>query len=111
MTSNLNRINILKAYIQDEPNNPFNYYALALEYKNIDLKLASFYFHKLLSEHKGYLPTYFHAAIFFSDQEEIALAKQIYEDGIQLAKAQNDLHALKELNNSYTNFLIENNIL
>jgi Tfp pilus assembly protein PilF len=110
MMSNLNRIKILEAYILEEPNNPFNYYALALEYKNSDSKLASFYFHKLLSEHKGYLPTYFHAAIFFTELEEVDLANQIYVDGIELAKAQNDLHALKELNNSYVNFKIDNNI-
>jgi tRNA isopentenyl-2-thiomethyl-A-37 hydroxylase MiaE len=110
MTTNLDRINLLKAYIQEEPDNSFNYYALALEYKNIDSDLASFYFHKLLSEHKGYLPTYFHAANFFAEREEISLAKKTFEDGIQFASDLKDLHSLKELKNSYSNFLIENDI-
>jgi Tfp pilus assembly protein PilF len=108
MTTNFDRIKFLKQYLEEEPNNPFNYYALALEYQNIDSKLADFYYHKLLSDHKGYLPTYFHAAQFYHSQEQLTLAKKIYEEGIALAKNVNDVHALKELKNSYQNFLIEN---
>ena len=33
---NLERINLLKGYCVEEPQNPFNYYALALEFREFD---------------------------------------------------------------------------
>lgn len=108
--SNLSRIKILKEYADQEPENPFNWYALALEYQNNDFENTSYYFHKLLKEHKGYLPTYYHAALFFSERNEIDFTKNIYETGIALAKDQNNEKALKELQNSFQNFVFENDL-
>jgi Tfp pilus assembly protein PilF len=106
--TNLSRIEVLKEFAKQEPDNPFNWYALALEYQHIDIIKAKDLYNKLLKEHKSYLPTYFHAALFFSENGETDFAKEIYESGIALAKDQNDLHALKELKNSYQNFIFEN---
>ena len=100
----LDRLKELLHYAETEPQNPFNYYALALEYQNQDKEKASFYFNKLLKEHKSYLPTYYHAALFFSQQNDPDKAKQLFEEGIALATVQNNQHAKKELNNAYLNF-------
>ncbi len=108
--SNLSRIEVLKEFAEQEPENPFNWYALALEYQNTDPKLVRSLYHKLLIEHKSYLPTYFHAALFFSESGENEFAKSIYESGIELANAQQNAHALKELKNSYQNFIFENDL-
>ena len=108
--SKLCRIEMLKIFAEQEPDNPFNWYALALEYQNNNAENAKFFFNKLLSEHNVYLPTYFHAAIFFSDLGEIQKAKDIYENGIKLAEIQKDEKTLKELKNSYQNFLFENDL-
>ncbi len=108
--SNLSRIEVLKEYAEEEPENPFNWYALALEYQNIDYKVANDLYLKLLKDYNSYLPTYFHAASFFAEKGEIDFAKTIYENGIDLAKTQNNSHALKELNNSYQNFIFENDL-
>ncbi len=105
--SNFPRIEILENYAKQEPENPFNWYALALEYRNFDADMTMFYFNKLLSEHKVYLPTYYHAANLFVEKNLLPQAKEIYENGIALAKEQKDMHALRELQNSYQNFLIE----
>lgn len=106
--SNLYRIQQLLGFLEEEPDNPFNLYALALEYQSEDPEQAAFYFDKLLEEHKDYLPTYYHAAAFYAEQEETELAKAIYEKGIALAREAGDAHALKELENAYQNFLFEN---
>lgn len=108
--SNLSRIEALKNYALQEPENPFNWYALALEFRTSNPLQALTYFNKLLNEFKVYLPTYFHAASLHSEMNLIQEARKIYEDGIALAKAQNNSHALKELQNTFQNFLIEHDL-
>lgn len=106
----VSRIEMLKSFAEVEPQNPFNFYALALEFLEIDQNSASWYFKKLLEDFPEYLPTYFHAAAFFAELGDVQFSKRIYEKGIQLAEAQKDEKALKELKNSYQNFLFENDL-
>lgn len=106
--SNLHRINQLLEHLEEEPTEPFNLYALALEYLNHDQELAAHYFDKLLETHKDYLPTYYHAAAFFANREEIAKARDIYETGIALARKVQNQKTLHELQNAYQNFQFEN---
>ena len=105
--SNLHRIQQLLEFLEEEPNNPFNLYALALEYQKHDTEKVAHYFDMLLQNHKNYLPTYYHAADFFAQQNEITKAKNIYEEGIRLATEQQDNHTLRELQNAYLNFQFE----
>ena len=105
--SNLHRIQQLMEYLKEEPDNPFNLYALALEYQKHDPDKVAYYFDTLLQHHKNYLPTYYHAAEFFAQQDHIAKAKGIYEEGIALAKTSKNDHALRELQNAYLNFQFE----
>ena len=44
------RLKILLEYLADEPNEPFNIYAVAMEYLNKDNEEALFYLEKLLKE-------------------------------------------------------------
>ena len=108
--SKLSRVEMLKIFAEQEPDNPFNWYALALEYQDSDPDDAAIYFNKLLTEYMVYLPTYFHAAAFFSELGEIQKAKEIFENGIRLAEDQKDEKTLKGLKNSYQNFLFENDL-
>ena len=106
--SNFERIQVLLDFLEEEPNNPFNLYALALEFQNIEREKAEIYFDKLLNEHKGYLPTYYHAAAFFEQKGDITQAKDIYKAGIALATQKGEQKTLKELKNAYMNFQFEN---
>lgn len=106
--SNLHRIQQLLAFLEEEPDNPFNLYALALEYQHTDPKQADNFFNQLLTVHKNYLPTYYHAAAFYAEEGNIQKAKETYEKGIELATKVQDEHALKELKNAYLNFQFEN---
>ncbi|HSJ66157.1 MAG TPA: hypothetical protein VK921_00680 [Anditalea sp.] len=108
--SNLKRIEQLLKFTEEEPDNPFNLYALALEYQNLDIKKAIHYYDKLLKEHESYIPTYYHAAAFYAEQRSLDKAKLTYETGIRQSKEQNNAHALKELNNAYQNFLFEEDL-
>ena len=103
-----NRLEQLLTFLKEEPNDPFLLYAVATEYKkegNIDETTS--YYNRLLTEHPGYLATYYHAAHFFTDLEEFDRAKTIYEKGIELAKSQEEKMALRELQNAYNMLLFE----
>ena len=101
------RLNKLYEFLKSDPNDPFVLYAIANEYKDQEPDKAMKYFEQLLEEHQDYLPTYYHAAdlwVKFGKPEE---AKAIFEKGIRLAERKKDSLALRELNNSYQNFLFE----
>lgn len=108
--SKMSRIEMLQSFAEQEPENPFNWYALALEYQFDEPEKAASLYHKLLNEHKSYLPTYYHAAAFFAETGELLLAKKVYEEGIVLANEKNETNTLRELKNSYQNFLFENDL-
>ncbi|MFT7364062.1 MAG: Tfp pilus assembly protein PilF [Algoriphagus sp.] len=107
---NLDRIKLIKQFTEDEPENPFNWYALALEYREIDPNQTEDLFSKLLQSHKSYLPTYFPAAHFFAEDGQIMKAQEIFLAGIEVAKADNNQKTLKELKNAYLNFCFENDL-
>lgn len=108
--SNLERVELLRAFIIEEPENPFNRYALALEIKEINPYEAADLFDFLLGNHPDYLPVYFPSAHFFFELDQIEKAKEIFEKGIVLARELNDQKALKELQNAFQNFLFENDL-
>lgn len=102
------RLQLLIEFTKEEPENPFNWYALALEYFNSDSGKAADIFDRLLIDHPTYLPTYYTSAQFFAEQNKLEKAKEIFEDGIFLAEKQKEEKALKELKNAYQNLLFEN---
>lgn len=94
---NNERIQQLIRFVQEEPNEPFNIYALAMEYMSSQPAQARFYFDQLLAEHPTYLPTYYHAAALYAELDERERAAELYEKGILLARAQQNQKTLQEL--------------
>lgn len=104
---NKSRLNILLQYLKEEPDDPFNLYALAMEYQNVDKEKAKEYFDLLLEKHENYLPTYYHAAGYYR-QKDKERAEEIYKKGILLAESTENKHALRELKSAYNDFLYDN---
>jgi Tfp pilus assembly protein PilF len=104
---NLERIELLKGYCKAEPDNPFNFYALALEYRELDKPAAAELFDFVLSTFPNYLPVFFPAAHFFYEEGSLQKAKQVFESALVLAHDLQDEKAKKELANAYQNFLFE----
>jgi tetratricopeptide (TPR) repeat protein len=94
---NNDRIQQLIRFVQEEPGDPFNVYALAMEYINGQPEQAMPYFEQLLAEHPDYLPTYYHAAALYAELDERDRAADLYDKGINLARAQNNAKTLLEL--------------
>ena len=103
----MQRIEQLQQFYEDDPADPFNLYALALEYLKFDQEKSAVFFEKLLQEHKEYLPTYYHAAKFFQEHGQREKAADIFETGIELAKKKNDSKALRELRSAYDEMMFE----
>ena len=102
---NNERLEQLLKFYDDDPNDPFNLYCLANEYKNHDPEKALNHYIKLLKDHPNYLPTYYHAAELYIDNDEIDLAEKIIDDGIELALKLDDSLALRELRNKLDDLL------
>lgn len=101
------RIKQLEKFYEEEPGDPFNLYALALEYRAIDLGKARAFFNMLLQEHPDYLPTYYHAAQFFQLSGDREKAIRLFEEGISLAHKTNDLKTLRELRSALEEMMYE----
>ena len=101
------RIEQLQQFYDEDPDDPFNLYALALEYLKHDVEKSALFFEKLLREHKEYLPTYYHAAQFFQERGQKEKATDIFEAGIALAKKKSDHKALRELRSAYDEMMFE----
>lgn len=101
------RIKFLFEQIASDPNEPFNYYALAIEYKDNQKDMALEYFEKLLKEFPEYLPTYYHAAALFFETNQNKEAVNTYLLGIKLAEKLNKEKPLRELKSAYQMFLDE----
>ena len=104
---NSQRLKLLQEYLKNDPNDPFNLYAIATEYRDEAPQKALEYYEQLLTQHPDYLPTYYHAANLYAELNEGAKAEEIYNKGIALAKHQGNSLALRELQNALDEFLFE----
>ncbi len=93
----MNRLEQLQQFVDDDPNDPFNLYALALELMKSDVSKAEALFNKLLSEHETYLPAYYQAGDLFESLGKHARAIEILQKGITLARSAGEMKTLREL--------------
>jgi len=91
----MTRLEQLWQFYVEDPKDPFNLYAYALELSKSDKQKAVHYLNILITNNPDYLPSYYQAAMLCVD---VAMeATPILEQGIRIAKAQNNLKALGEL--------------
>lgn len=92
------RLEMLRGFIAQRPDDPFPRYALAQELKNLgDLPAAWQAFEELMAAHASYVPAYFHGGgvlVALGRKDE---AKQIFERGIALCQKVGDGKTLAEL--------------
>lgn len=104
---NQTRIDLLKKYIAEDPNDPFNHYGLACEYISEKPEEALKIFEELLKLHPDYLPTYYQAGQLLEAFENEEKALEVYELGMALAKRQNNTKTYQELNSVHQNLSFE----
>lgn len=102
-----NRLIQLQKFYNEDPADPFNIYALALEYLKYDPEKSTELFEILLNIHKNYLPAYYHAAKLYMERGEKEKATKVYENGISLARSLKDSKAMRELQSAYDEIMFD----
>ena len=94
----MDRIAALSEILEQDPNDAFARYGLAMEYsKSGDVDRAMEEFGKLLSAHPDYTAGYFMAAQTLASANRIEEAKKLLVEGIQSAVRTGDAHAQSEM--------------
>lgn len=94
---NTDRIKLLEKYIEEDPNEPFNRYALALELAHEEPTKATELLLHLIKEQPDYVPSYYQAAVLLLDHNRYEETRIILEKGVAIARKQNDRKAQAEL--------------
>lgn len=105
---NSTRLRKLLEYLEEEPNNPFLIYGVAMEYAKVDYEKGKGYFEDLLKNHPEYLPTYYTYAHMLWDENDLDRAAEVFKKGISLAENKEEHKALHELKAAFYNFKMEN---
>lgn len=93
-----NRIEQLKAFLEDDPKDSFTRFALALEYqKTDDLETAIGLFNEIITDEPEYVGVYYHLGGIYEKLGDLDKAARIYTIGIDIAVKIDDHHAGKEL--------------
>lgn len=94
----MDRIAQLKSFVQEQPDNPFPRYGLALEYRNTGkLEQAQKVFDELAEKFPDYLAAYLMAGNNLVDLERAGDAGERFKRGIEVAQKQGNGHAKAEL--------------
>jgi len=98
--SMLNRKERILTMLESDPENDFLLFALAKELENENLiEEAISTYRQLIGIHPKYIGAYYHLAKILHTNLNMEGAILVLKNGIELAKALKDLHALAELQN------------
>ncbi len=100
----MDRLSQLKQFAMDEPDDPFNLYALALEYLKTDTGESIKLFEHLIGKHPDYSPTYYPYAQLLGERKDNHDAERIYQCGISIARKNGEAKTLRELQAAYNDW-------
>src|SRR5436305_9664523 len=93
-----NRLEMLTQFLQQNPNDAFARYGLAMEYSNLgQTETALQQFNKLLELHPDYTNGYFMAAQTLAKADRTEEARTMLNKGIESAQRTGNRHALSEM--------------
>lgn len=100
----MSRIEKLLTFLQQSPGDAFLQHALALEFLKADDSVkAEAYFRANMDDHPEYVATYYHLGKLLESKGDTVAALAVYERGMEVAKAAQDMHALGELRGAWDN--------
>lgn len=102
----IDRIERLKTFLKESPDDCFINHALALEFVKLqDDATAKAYFEKNYQFDPSYVATYYHLGKLLERLQQPTDALRIYEEGMQAAKKAGDQHSYNELQGAYDDLL------
>ena len=101
------RIEQLKNFLEQNPNDSFVQYALAIEHVNLgDDETALDYFKKILARDPDYTGMYYHIGKLYQRRNENNLAEEIFREGMKRTLGK-DVHTHHELQEALNQLLFE----
>jgi tetratricopeptide (TPR) repeat protein len=92
------RIAQLKEFLENDPNDSFTRYALALEYSGLgETPLAISLLLEVLERDAAYVPAYQQLGYQYQKLDRKDAAVQVLRRGIEVAREQSDTHAQREM--------------
>jgi tetratricopeptide (TPR) repeat protein len=94
----MDRVEMLKQFLAENPGDPFARYGLAMEYSRAgqtDAALAEF--RKIVEANADYVPAYQMAAQMLSEQNRLEEARQWFARGIEAARRTGNAKAESEM--------------
>lgn len=96
----MSRLDQLLAFLHEAPDDPFNIYAVALEYVKTDPEKALTFFEHLSEKHPDYIPTYYAYGKFLADSGQVQKATEMFGTGIRKAEEKGEAKTARELRNA-----------
>ena len=94
----MERIEQLKLFLDEDPDDNFSLYALALEYVNIHhVSEAIELLEKLIQKNPDYLASYYQLGKLFEQQGNFSKASDAFTKGLVVARKQKNQKTLNEL--------------
>jgi len=98
----MDRIDKLKNFLEQSPDDCFLNHALALEYIKAGEEVqARQCFERNLQHDPAYVATYYHLGKLLERAGDAQAAIKIFEQGMEQAKAAKDMHSYSELQGAY----------
>jgi len=92
------RIDKLKEYLENDPDDSFTKFALALEYRKLnDLESARKLFEDIHTKDPDYIGLYYHLGDIYTELNDNKKAIATYREGIEKARNTNEQKTLSEL--------------
>ena len=92
------RVDTLRAWVDESPDDAFSRYALAMELKKLsDRDGARREFAELVTRNPGYCATYYHYGALLVELEDPAEARRVLKLGVEAARLAGETHAGEEL--------------
>jgi len=94
----MERIELLKSFLEEDPNDNFSLYALSLEYvklNNVNDAIATL--EQLQKLNPDYLAAYYQLGKLFELQKNFDKASLVFNRGLEIARKQKDLKTYNEL--------------
>src|SRR6185436_6178426 len=101
------RIEQLKKFLEQNPNDSFVQYALAIEHVNLsDDETALDHFKKILEHDPDYTGMYYHLGKLYQRRKQNDLAEEIFREGMNRTLGK-DAHTHRELQEALNQLLFE----
>ncbi len=99
----MSRIDALKGFLEEDPNDSFSRYALAMEYLKLGQHDAGITeFNTIVEKDPAYVATYYQLAKAYEREGRLPEAVQTYRKGVEVATQAADLHTRDELREALT---------